>query len=643
MRNVLAILCVCATAAPAWAAPDLIVVSIVLIPADAEVGTGTITATFQNIGADDVNLAISEWTNVTFSLDGVACDAGVINDLDVNETTTEVTTACNPSSPGTYNVTASVDTDSDVAESNENNNTLTQPLTWRGPDLTVTAITLAPDPAPIGSGTLTATVANQGPYGTSTLINLDLTWYLDGVECDTDIILAGLAAGATADETTTSCNLATAGTGEITATIDTTSEVAEEDETNNSLVQSFSWVAADLTPTALFTTPTMPEVGTGTVTATVLNQGNIAIDATANIDVGWSLAGVACDTGTIIGGLGLASVDVSTSACNPTLPGTYALTIDLDVNGDVAEGDEANNTLSQDLTWYSACALGTDNCDADATCTAVADSFTCSCNSGFNGDGLTCTDIDECTTGAHNCHAGADCSNTAGSFVCVCRTGYIGNGTVCDDLDECSTGTHNCHADAGCTNDVGTFSCACSTGFIGDGTSDCTPDCGDGLVVGTEVCDDGNALTDDGCADCVVESGWVCDAAEPSVCGPDSFCGDGGVDTGEDCDDANDVIGDGCSDACDVETGWWCDAAEPSLCSADGDGDTVPDDRDNCPNVANADQADDNNDGVGNACEPPATTEPDTGCDCRSTSAGPALALVVVFLARRRKRRPIAG
>jgi hypothetical protein len=45
----------------------------------------------------------------------------------------------------------------------------------------------------------------------------------------------------------------------------------------------------------------------------------------------------------------------------------------------------------------------------------------------------------------------------------------------------------------------------------------------------------------------------------------------------------------------------------------DKDGDGIPDSRDNCPSVANADQADSNNDGVGDACTvaPPADTDHD--------------------------------
>ena len=37
------------------------------------------------------------------------------------------------------------------------------------------------------------------------------------------------------------------------------------------------------------------------------------------------------------------------------------------------------------------CALGTDNCAANAICTNTDGSYTCACNTGYSGDGITCT------------------------------------------------------------------------------------------------------------------------------------------------------------------------------------------------------------------------------------------------------------
>ena len=45
--------------------------------------------------------------------------------------------------------------------------------------------------------------------------------------------------------------------------------------------------------------------------------------------------------------------------------------------------------------------------------------------------GLCFTDINECIDNVHNCDANAVCNNTVGSFTCSCKTGYSGNGVMC--------------------------------------------------------------------------------------------------------------------------------------------------------------------------------------------------------------------
>ena len=37
------------------------------------------------------------------------------------------------------------------------------------------------------------------------------------------------------------------------------------------------------------------------------------------------------------------------------------------------------------------CTLGTDNCDTNALCIDTEASFICTCNQGYEGDGVTCT------------------------------------------------------------------------------------------------------------------------------------------------------------------------------------------------------------------------------------------------------------
>ena len=40
-------------------------------------------------------------------------------------------------------------------------------------------------------------------------------------------------------------------------------------------------------------------------------------------------------------------------------------------------------------------------------------------------------DIDECSLNIDNCHSNATCTNTPGSFTCTCNPGYFGDGVTC--------------------------------------------------------------------------------------------------------------------------------------------------------------------------------------------------------------------
>ncbi|XP_035688304.1 fibrillin-2-like isoform X4 [Branchiostoma floridae] len=104
-------------------------------------------------------------------------------------------------------------------------------------------------------------------------------------------------------------------------------------------------------------------------------------------------------------------------------------------------------------------------CHVNAACTNTDGSYTCACRDGFQGDGNTCTDINECA--GSPCDALATCTNTVGSFQCVCGDGYQGDGMSCEDEDECLATPSPCPANTTCTNIEGSYSCQCKTGFTG--------------------------------------------------------------------------------------------------------------------------------------------------------------------------------
>ncbi|XP_072017210.1 uncharacterized protein [Amphiura filiformis] len=141
---------------------------------------------------------------------------------------------------------------------------------------------------------------------------------------------------------------------------------------------------------------------------------------------------------------------------------------------DIDECAVSPENCDPNAAYVDECALSTDNCDANAACTNTDGSFTCACNVGYSGDGVTCTDIDECVISSDNCDANAGCTNTVGSFICECNAGYSGDGVTCTDINECTSSTDNCDATATCTNTVGSFTCACITaGYSWNGTT-CT-------------------------------------------------------------------------------------------------------------------------------------------------------------------------
>ncbi len=187
-----------------------------------------------------------------------------------------------------------------------------------------------------------------------------------------------------------------------------------------------------------------------------------------------------------------------------------------------------------------------DSCDPNAAC--MGD--TCMCEAGWEGDGTSCTDIDECA-GDNDCAIDASCNNTPGDYECECKAGYKGNGKECNDIDECTQDLDNCSDNGICTNQDGAFKCTCKEGFTGNGIT-CNGDAkfGDPCTKG-EDCASGLCLTD-GDGQCTI----TCTQDVANDCGAqgvfglcipvgmDTFVCAGDLNFGTDKGD-DDVLGDG--------------------------------------------------------------------------------------------------
>ena len=243
----------------------------------------------------------------------------------------------------------------------------------------------------------------------------------------------------------------------------------------------------------------------------------------------------------------------------------------------------------------------------------------------------------------------------SGQDVCVAGTDALGEPVA---LCACAPGTYD--FDCGLT----TADCSEHGQPANGGGCYCDPGFG-GVMCESEqasVCSINGTAQADG--SCICNAGWVgvrCD----------TLCGNGEIGEGEGCDDGNGRGGDGCDARCLVERGYNCGTELPSQCIVDLDEDGVTDEQDNCVTEPNPDQADGNNNGSGDACDPfepvaeadagdaigDASVEPDTegsgdtttpaiddppadeGCSATGNSAAGWLSMVLVLAAATFVRR----
>jgi len=249
----------------------------------------------------------------------------------------------------------------------------------------------------------------------------------------------------------------------------------------------------------------------------------------------------------------------------------------------------------------------TNPCDEHATCDDGGAEITCSCNSGWTGDGYTCSQIvNECENDDTLPNGGSACGfNNRGEYGQICvNNEWQNNSAVCDDPDVCTDenileGTGSCGL-----NGNGTMIQVCVEGQWTEACDD------------SDVCENSDMMPDGGSA-CGLnnrgEFGQICVAgawqdntatcADPDVCTDESItegtdsCGFNGNGTlmqicvegqwvnSEECDDP-DVCTNGhtregatpCSGGYYMqlcENGQWSDTTDCSSPAEDTDGDLV--------------------------------------------------------------------
>ncbi|KAL5269084.1 hypothetical protein ACHWQZ_G002798 [Mnemiopsis leidyi] len=253
----------------------------------------------------------------------------------------------------------------------------------------------------------------------------------------------------------------------------------------------------------------------------------------------------------------------------------------------------AFNERSEDCEQCSPCrnraecpCLEENPCYPGVQCVNVAsgdDNFTClECPYGTEGDGKVCRDINECDVeGA--CFRG--CVNKEDGYECEpCPDGYSGstpsgigkeyaenNKQNCTDINECLTDNGKCGDHVICHNRIGE-----------------PPECGD--------CEEGYALAGTSSGVKICERSNQCE--EEDACAGNATC----------------IYIRPLSYACFCDTGFAGDGRKGGECGVDSDADGFPDyalncagprcKKDNCPDIPNISQRDEDNDFIGDACDP---------------------------------------
>ncbi|MCY0997150.1 FG-GAP-like repeat-containing protein [Myxococcus sp. MISCRS1] len=200
------------------------------------------------------------------------------------------------------------------------------------------------------------------------------------------------------------------------------------------------------------------------------------------------------------------SLDPTSPLYDPTCSGQGCLPVNAPCDATVpcCDGLSCQSGTCVDV---NECAAGTDNCDENATCTNTVGSFTCACNPGYEGDGVTCTNIDECA--ANPCQNGGTCTDGVNSYTCACPPGYAG--ANCEiNIDECAP--NPCQNGGTCTDGVNSYTCTCAPTYEGPQCQSCSGTLGDCNGTSADGCEVNLQSDANSCGACgvVCSTGQIC-------------------------------------------------------------------------------------------------------------------------------------
>ncbi|XP_017775713.1 PREDICTED: nidogen-2 [Nicrophorus vespilloides] len=153
-----------------------------------------------------------------------------------------------------------------------------------------------------------------------------------------------------------------------------------------------------------------------------------------------------------------------------------------------SEEDELEQT-----TLYDSCNI-LNNCHSNAQCIYVENMYKCVCNTGYEGNGIDCSETYQCSQESCDEHATCTYNEDYGKSMCVCNEGFSGNGYSCyiETADAC-TSDYDCLENEMCRyiNESAVMACICRDGLERDSQQHCVAikgTCGGGTCVENAEC-----------------------------------------------------------------------------------------------------------------------------------------------------------